>query len=630
MTTTPTSTTPLRALDVATENGCRVLSRPDIGYADGAEGRLLDIVSGASDLSSHSQELADAASDWGTTYSLVPTRANVARALDLPADAAVLEIGCGCGPITRYLGETCAIVDSVEPMPARAAVARARTRDLPNVEVHVGTLDDVPAVPAYDVVMVIGVLEYVGRGALDPAPYLRFLRQCHAVLKDGGTLVVAIENPLGVKYLTGAVEDHTNRPFDSLEGYLLESPARTFPRRTLDAMLTEAGFSTQFLAAFPDYKLPRAVMSDALFRSSGQLARAMPRFPSPDYLVPRLQLADERATWATLVASGVGEHFANSFVALAAKGAGPGRPLWDDGRQAVMFSSDRQPPYAVRAEVRGPDDDLHVVRTPLYADVPQPADDEVRHSTQERERVVAGRDLLQVVLDEPERRAELLRRWADLVPDEEWATVDLVPHNVVVADDGGLVAIDQEWRVRGYPRELVLLRGVYLAAVQLATWTRPERLLPATTVAELVAAMGAEIGLGVDDELVGRFVARESAFQALVNTSDADAAQRQARSAEDLLDTYRRALPDMRGGDRFDFQWARAGKDIDMLYSADRERDAREVEERRRFEAQLAECRAETESLRQELVLLGGRGPTALARKVARGVLSRTGVLPRR
>lgn len=621
-------TTPLRGLDVERQNGCRVLSAPDLGYADGAEPRLLEIVSGASDLSSHSQELADAATDWGTSYSLVPTRANVARALDLPADAKVLEIGCGCGPITRYLGETCAVVDSVEPMPARAAVARARTRDLDNVEIYVGTLDDVPAEPTYDVVMVIGVLEYVGRGVLDPAPYLSFLRQCHAVLKDGGTLVVAIENPLGVKYVSGAVEDHTNRPFDSLEGYLLQSPARTFPRRTLDRMLSDAGFSARFLGAFPDYKLPRAVMSDALFGSSEQLVRNLPRFPSPDYLVPRMQLSDERATWASLIAAGVAEHFANSFIALAAKGEGPS--LWSEGRQAVLFASDRQPQYALRGDIRGTADGLVVERSTLYPDVPATGADDVRHEPSGSEPVVPGRDLLQVVLDEPDRRADLLRRWAGLVPDEEWAQVDLVPHNVVVTDDDRLVPIDQEWRARDYPRDLVLLRGLYLAAIALASWSRPERWQPCATVADLVGVLAGDIGLTVDEQLFDRFVAREAMFQAVVNTTDSDLAKRRDRSAEQLVRMYHQSFDDVRGGERFDVQWARANAEIDALYASDREREARVTDIREKYEAALTERTAEAEALRKELVLLGGRGPAALARRVARGALSKAGVLPRR
>jgi SAM-dependent methyltransferase len=614
-----TATTPVRGLDADVVDGCRVLSVPDLGYADGAEPRLLEIVRSASDLSSSSQELANAASDWGTTYSLVPTRANVIRGLDLPPEARVLEIGCGCGPITRYLGEQAAVVDSVEPMPARAAVARARTRDLDTVEVFVGTLDDVPPVPTYDVVVVIGVLEYVGRGALEPAPYLSFLRQCHAVLKDGGTLVVAIENPLGVKYLTGAVEDHTNRPFDSLEGYALESPARTFPRRVLGAMLVEAGFAPpEVLGAFPDYKLPRAVMSDALFRASDQLAEGLPRFPSPDYLVPRLQLADEKLTWGTLVASGVGEHFANSFIALAAKG--DGAPLWNRERLAVLFNSERQPEFAVRSEVHRRGSDLEVVRTALFPErvATGDADDDVRHVPADVEPVVAGKDLLQAVLDEPARRAELLRRWAALVPDEEWAPVDLVPHNVVLTPDSRLVAIDQEWRVRGYARDAVLMRGLFLSAVQLASRTRPERLRPANTVIELVHALAEEVGLSVDEKRLDEFCDLESAFQARVNTTDPTRTSRRLRSADELRKVLGQSFAEVRGGERFDFQWQRAQRDIDDLHAG-----------LARTEADLAEYRRAYDEVAAEAAGLRARMPVALAKRVARGVLARAGLRPR-
>ncbi len=554
--------TPVRSLGEADPRGFRVLSDAGLAYADGAEERLAEIVAAASDISSSSQELAEAATDWGTTYSLVPTRSNVVRALDLRPEMRVLEIGCGCGPITRYLGERCGTVDSVEPMPARATVAALRTRDLDSVQVLVGTLDDVPAEPTYDVVVVVGVLEYVGQGTLDPAPYASFLARCHAVLRDGGTLVLAIENPLGVKYVAGAVEDHTNRPFDSLEDYALISPARTFTRRALSGMLAEAGFGSRFLSAFPDYKLPRAVMDDALFRASDQLAENLPRFPSPDYLVPRMNLADEALTWRTLVSSGVAEHFANSFLVLATKGEGAA--LWPDSRLALLFNSERRPEYAVRCEVTRDGDGLVLGRSALHPGVVA-ADDagDVRHAPAGTEDVVVGRGLLRVAVDEPERRGDLLRAWADRVPaDEEWMPVDLVPHNVVVTDGGALVAIDQEWLVRGYDRTSVLVRGLVLAATQLAQLTRSERLAPWGTVSDAVQGMAAEIGLLVDDATIDRFVEAESSFQARVNTTDVETDARRLRSASDLREILGLTLDDVRGGERFDVQWARARADL--------------------------------------------------------------------
>ena len=101
-------------------------------------------------------------------------------------------------------------------------------------------------------------------------------------------------------------------------------------------------------------------MSDTLFRAAGQLAEAMPRFPSPDHTNARLQLADEAQTWRSLVAGGAAEYFANSFVVLAQKG--DGNSLWAPDRHAVMFNSERQPEFAVGSEIRGTDADLHVAQ----------------------------------------------------------------------------------------------------------------------------------------------------------------------------------------------------------------------------------------------------------------------------
>lgn len=561
------SATPLRSLGTREDSGLRVLSAPDLGYADGAEGRLAEIVGGATDLSSASRELADQATDWATSYSLVPGRANLLRSIDLRPDMRVLEIGCGCGPITRYLGERAGLVDSIEPMPARATVARLRTRDLDGVQVYIGTLDDVPAEPTYDLVVVVGVLEYVGNGAKDRQPYLDFLAKCREVLVPGGTLLVAIENALGVKYLAGAGEDHTSRPFDSLEDYALKSPARTFSRAVLEDLVTDAGLTpSTVLGAFPDYKLPRVIVSDALFDGAPQLATRLPKFPSPDWVVPRLQLADEAMLWRTLVEAGVARDFVNSFVVLATKGAAAdgavgAATLWPTDRLAVMFNTERQPCYAVRSEVVRDGDGTVMRRSRLYPEIAS-CDDFIRHTPPEREPVLVGAELLDVVVAQPERRKELLKKWAALVPDGEWTPVDLVPHNVMVAADGSLVVVDQEWWVQGYRRDCVLVRGLLWAAVRMAAMTRPEVGAPHRTVKQLMAALAGDMGLKLSDDLLKRFVAAESRFQAAVNTTNPTEADRRQRSSDDLKAIMTEDLLQVRGGERFDTQWQRAVEEL--------------------------------------------------------------------
>ena len=259
----------------------------DVGsnYADGGEQRVYEILKDSTDLSAASDELLPQATNWAEHYHLTPNRSNVLRPFDLPADATVLEIGAGCGAVTRYLGETCAVVDSIEPVPSRAKALRERTRDLPNVEVFVGEVDDIPAEAAYDLVVVVGVLEYVGNGTDDLTPYRTFLDGLVARLKPGGSLLLAIENKLGAKYFSGAPEDHSSRYFDGLEDYPGNNPARTFSRRELVALMNGAGLDTaEPLVAFPDYKMTRTVLDPGRLTGAAEsLLARVPNFPSPDH-----------------------------------------------------------------------------------------------------------------------------------------------------------------------------------------------------------------------------------------------------------------------------------------------------------------------------------------------------------
>jgi SAM-dependent methyltransferase len=342
--------TGVRGLDVPVVDGCRMLTSATIEYRDGAEQRVFELVSGAVDLSSTSDELAAQATTWAERYHLATGRANLLRPFTLPREATVLEIGAGCGAITRLLGERCAAVDALEPVLARARVARSRTRDLAHVEVFVGSLEDIPAEAAYDLVVVVGVLEYVGEGAVDLAPQAEFLRRIGAVLKPAGALFLAIENRLGVKYLAGSGEDHTRVVYDGVEGYPRGAPVRTFSRSELTGLLCGAGLTPTFYSAFPDYKLTRTVLSDELYEVEPSLAWRIPQFPSPDRSGVLARGVNEERLWRALVDDGIGANFANSFVVTASGDRGgpvarrpPGRLLPTRASGALLDRDHRGP-----------------------------------------------------------------------------------------------------------------------------------------------------------------------------------------------------------------------------------------------------------------------------------------------
>lgn len=502
--------TPVRALGSLDSEGCRVLRDTSAAtYRDGAEETVLQLIRQAEDLRSDSTGLKASAVGWAQRYHLDPARANILRGLDLPPGARVLEIGAGCGAISRYLGETCAVVDSLEPVTIRAAAARARTRDLADVEVLIGELDDVPPDPTYDVVVVVGVLEYVGSGSADHAPYLEFLEKVAARLVDGGSLVLAIENQLGVKYLAGAPEDHTNRVFDSVEGYPRGGNAHTFNRRDLEALIAAVGLTPTTLTAFPDYKMTRAVLGEFPPACRSLLYR-IPRFPSPDWRSPRPRLLDERLLWRQLVDAGLEADFGNSFLVLATKGDSPS--LWPQGRAGAFYTTNRRPSLNTATRIETIGETVQLRRTTLRPGAARVSSGfriiESVHPFQE------GTDLTALLATEGvDAWRPLVADWLRLV-DEAFANnpetaVDVVPHNLIIDDSGKVHGIDVELSCPDVNREQLIRRGVFWLADRCAPLAPMKQWAPARTVGDLMAILGEPVGLPADGSWIEQAVAEE-------------------------------------------------------------------------------------------------------------------------
>ncbi|UQS21870.1 class I SAM-dependent methyltransferase [Amycolatopsis thermalba] len=217
---------------------------------------VAEIIRHAADHTALSDELHFAALAPAERDQLDHGRANVLRALRLPPDAHVLEVGAGHGAVTRYLGERVARVDAVEP--DHADVVRARTADLPGVRV----LDAVPG-DQYDLVVAAGV-EHADR------------------VKPGGVLCLAVPNRLGVSRPGGQSRRHWER------------------------QLTEAGLTVhKVLGCLPDHRITRAVITAELLEHHPRLA---------------VELAGRDERWAELVEGGLGLDTVDGLLFLASAG----------------------------------------------------------------------------------------------------------------------------------------------------------------------------------------------------------------------------------------------------------------------------------------------------------------------
>lgn len=283
-------------------------------YSDGdeMENRILDIVKNES-----GYEYAHSGySDWAVLYHLSRQRENIAEPMDLKSTDEVLEIGAGMGAVTGAVARRCKKVDCIELSKRRSLVNAYRHREMKNIEIFVGNFQDVKIEKKYDVVTLIGVLEYAYHYIDSETPYEDFIRKVASCLKPGGKLYVAIENKLGMKYFAGYHEDHLSRPYAGIQGYRREDKVKTFSRSQLKRLLLDNGFSgTYFYYPFPDYKLPTVIYSDDV------IVNADIDFPEDsNYDLPVFKNFNMNQAFASLKGAKERRMLANSFLVEAVRG----------------------------------------------------------------------------------------------------------------------------------------------------------------------------------------------------------------------------------------------------------------------------------------------------------------------
>jgi len=333
------------ALDPSNNVWCRV-GYGGIAYSDGdeTEQRIATVIRDASDITVLSAELRLHCTDWPSLYHLSGTRANILRPLQESLSGNILEIGAGCGAITRYLGECGANVLALEGSPRRAAIARSRSRDLTNVTVLAEKFDQFECDQQFDVITLIGVLEYANLFTPGDKPALSMLERVRSFLKPDGRLIIAIENQLGLKYLAGAPEDHIGLPMYGIEGRYQKNQPQTFGRQVLQTLLNKSGFShSVFMAPFPDYKLPASIVTetgflDPKFDAAAFAWQSVRRDPQ----LPPIMSFSQELVWPLVTSNGLAIDLANSFLIVAS-----GNPVSELNRDALAYhySTDRLPQY---------------------------------------------------------------------------------------------------------------------------------------------------------------------------------------------------------------------------------------------------------------------------------------------
>ncbi|WP_102251230.1 class I SAM-dependent methyltransferase [Xanthomonas arboricola] len=621
-----------------------------IDYSDGdeSENGLEEIIRGASDVSIFSPELAEACVDWPSRYHLSTERANILRpfAQALQSSTRVLEIGAGCGAITRYLGETGAQVLALEGSERRAGIARLRTRDLPNVDVLAERFQDFRTSIKFDVITLIGVLEYASVFTDEQAAALSMLRSVRQMLAPGGRLVIAIENKLGLKYLAGVPEDHLGQPMVGVEDRYTEGGARTFGRHEIDSLLADAGYSSRhFMVPVPDYKMPASILTErgatcnaSKFDAGSLIAQAVRRDPQLTPTSFNLQRA-----WPVVSENRLAVDLANSFLIEAVTELSPSS---SPEALAFHYSTQRQRHFARETLFIDRGDGQVIVRSSaLHPAFEAESEASVRLQVQPESAYYHGelvvndlREMLalpgwelnsvvDVVKSYLVDLAKVLRDEGLLVELDSFGAVlpddyiDATPSNLIRTRNGGVVYIDREWSVNAPTLGWLLIRSLMFgfAGTSVAVSHDAQGL----SLRDFILTVLERLDLQCSESAFDSCMQREFEFQQTVTGKD------QAQTLEELLATHLLAssvaTPAMEASadDRFSTiqhmlnLGAQHGVNmyllIQSLHEALGEAQSRSVPALERIDARTAQLNLGQEALHDRLVATDGRLNEAVA-----------------
>lgn len=283
-------------------------------YSDGGiEDEMLDIVMNYEEADYNS--VITQKKSWPIMYHLSDKRENVLASIAVDDKDMVLEIGSGCGAVTGALTKRAKHVDCIELSEKRSMINAYRHRKADNLRIILGNFEEIEKnlEEKYDVITLIGVLEYGGLYINSDTPYFDFLKMVKRHLKPKGKLVIAIENKYGLKYFAGCKEDHVGKIFAGIEGYDKECGVATFSRNTLHNMIMNAGFrKDKFYYPYPDYKFTTTIYTDDYLPKYGELTNNI-----RNYDMERLYLFDECKAFGQICEDGLFPVFSNSFLVEA-------------------------------------------------------------------------------------------------------------------------------------------------------------------------------------------------------------------------------------------------------------------------------------------------------------------------
>jgi hypothetical protein len=319
----------------------------------------------------------------------------------------------------------------------------------------------------FDFIFCIGVLEYSVHFFDDADPYDSAFRKLGSLLAQNGTVFVAIENKLGLKYFSGAREDHSGIRYDGIEGYSRsEAKARTFGERELGLLGGKYFNACHKYFPFPDYKIPDVVVAEEAFAKT-DISELITRNTPEDYPVRGIPKFSHTLVHKQLQLNGLSSALSNSFLFAFSNG----KRRYAFPQLAFFATTKRRRDFVTFARVRTEGDG----KLTVYKQPAGPTHERDFHVVPTTSQWVAGDSLELSLICRVRSNCSIEGFITTIAPWMEHVTRGRLPGSDVSGDlltfddifsnficsERGLHRIDEEWRsAAAFTKQVLILRAV--------------------------------------------------------------------------------------------------------------------------------------------------------------------------
>lgn len=263
-------------------------------------------------------------------------RENILSWYPFKENAKILEIGANLGEITGLLCENASKVVAIENSKMKIEFMAKRYADKENLDIIAGYIENIKLDEKFDYITLIGTLE---RRDVD---YKQIITIAKELLNDGGKILLAFDNKLGIKYFsktdkTGiCVTNPVDKKFINIE--------------KLYNYLHEIGLNNiKTYYPMPDYKLTNVIFTDLRPLSKNDLSRNVV-YNSED----TINFYDENTVYRELLdlPENVVKNFMNSYFLEIAYNEQFEKDAENEKVKLISFSNMRKPKYRIKTIVK--------------------------------------------------------------------------------------------------------------------------------------------------------------------------------------------------------------------------------------------------------------------------------------